>query len=154
MAAYRRMAIENKLVDESCGLYGLQVNRETAEVKAFKYEHIDFVELEFFSALQVFKGIYFNKLKKLEWPWLQQRSVMRFSYNKHINQDLLEKCLNLKDPQPNKISIETLRKLDKFQFAINQAAICLKNGDGSGLSERCVNLIYQAAEMNLHCAKV
>jgi len=75
MSAYRRMAIEAGLVDESCGLYGLQVNRETAEVKAFKYEHLDFVELAFMSSLQVFKSLYFNKLQKLEWKWLQKRSV-------------------------------------------------------------------------------
>lgn len=34
----------------------------------------------------------------------------------------------------------------RIKFAIEQAAICLLNGDGTGLTKRCANLILNCAE--------
>lgn len=75
MAAYRRMAIEQGVINDSYGLRGLQINRETAEIKSFKYKHLDYVEHKFLCALEVFKGLYDTKLRKLNWPWLDKRAV-------------------------------------------------------------------------------
>jgi len=75
LAAYRLAAIELELVNDKCGLLGLQISRETAEVKSFEYQHIDFVEFQFLAALEIFKGLYFNKLAKMNWPWLKERSL-------------------------------------------------------------------------------
>lgn len=70
MAFYRLAAIEMGLVDKKCGLIGVQINRNTAEVKTFKYTHIDFVTHMFLSSWNVFRGLYWNKLNALNWPWL------------------------------------------------------------------------------------
>lgn len=75
LASYRRAAIEMGLVPETCGMVGLQVARDTAEVKMFKYEHIDFCEHAFLCALDVFKALYFKKLNDINWKWLKERAV-------------------------------------------------------------------------------
>lgn len=75
MASYRMMAIENGIVSKDCGLMGVQIDRNTADIKTFKYEHIEFVEHAFLCALEVFKALHFNKLKKVEWPWLKERAI-------------------------------------------------------------------------------
>lgn len=75
LAGYRMAAIEEGLVDDTCGMIGVQIARDTGEVKAFVYEHIDFCEHAFRSSLDVFKALYFTKLAKLNWKWLKERAV-------------------------------------------------------------------------------
>lgn len=91
LAAYRLAAIEMGLVDESCGMAGVQVDSISGVVKHFayvpeslgiytdpitgeatKYEHktIEFQTHFFKSILEVFKCNYFNKLKAANWRWL------------------------------------------------------------------------------------
>lgn len=77
LGAYRLAAIEMGLVDDSCGIMGVQIDRNTAEIKTFEYEHIDFVEDAFLNTLDLFKAVYFHKLKKLEWPWLLTKTMKR-----------------------------------------------------------------------------
>lgn len=74
MGAYRIMAREI-FGFEQLGMVGLQVDRRTAEPKMFKYQHFDFCEHAFLCSLEVFKALHFNKLAKLEWPWLKERAV-------------------------------------------------------------------------------
>lgn len=77
LGAYRLAAIEMGLVDETCGLMGIQISRINGEIKAFEYEHIEFVENAFLNTLDLFKAVYFNKLKKSEWPWLLDKTMIR-----------------------------------------------------------------------------
>jgi len=72
LALYRMAAIEMGLVEEDCGMMGVQISRDKAEIKTFKYQHIDFCEQAFIHALGVFKALYFNKLQKLNWKWLKE----------------------------------------------------------------------------------
>jgi len=76
LAAYRMMAMENGLIGE-CGIMGVQIDRNTADIKTFEYEHIDFVEDAFLNTLDLFKAVYFHKLKKLEWPWRMAKTMKR-----------------------------------------------------------------------------
>lgn len=75
IAFYRRSAIEKKLIPSTAGMMGVQVSRETGEIKTFEYEHIDYCEHAFLCALEVFKAINFHKLKKAEWAWLNVRAI-------------------------------------------------------------------------------
>ncbi len=75
ISAYREMAIESGLISKDCGMMGVQINRETAEIKTFKYEHVNFCFQKFLCALELFKGLYFHKLTKKEWPWLHEKTL-------------------------------------------------------------------------------
>jgi len=74
IAAYRLLAIEQKLVAD-CGLMGVQIPRDTATIKSFKYQHLDYVEHAFLCALEVFKALHYRKLEKLNWKWLNVRAI-------------------------------------------------------------------------------
>lgn len=75
IAAYRRAAIEMGLVDETCGMVGIGIHRDGTPGKPFEYEHIDFCERRFLYALESFKGLYFNELAKMKWPYLMKDCV-------------------------------------------------------------------------------
>lgn len=75
IAFYRLAAIEKQLIPSTTGMMGVQINRETGEIKTFEYEHIEFCEHAFLCALEVFKALNFHKLKKAEWAWLNVRAI-------------------------------------------------------------------------------
>lgn len=76
MAAYRQAFLEqNKYSPDEVGMVGIQVHRDGGKVNVFEYEHYDFCLRTFLSCLEVFKGMYFTKLKKMEWPWLTQPAL-------------------------------------------------------------------------------
>lgn len=82
IAAYRRAAIEMGIGDENLGMVGVGVHRDGSPGQAFEYEHIDFCEQRFFYCLEVFKGLYFNELSKMNWPYLKQDSVQQYYQRK------------------------------------------------------------------------
>lgn len=45
--------------------------------KLFEYEHMEFCLQRFLCCLEVWRGLYFNKLKALEWPWLNDYTANR-----------------------------------------------------------------------------
>lgn len=76
MAAYRYAAIEMGLCDESIGMMGVHLPRTGTGVKSMLYEHYEFCFEQFLLCLEKMKGIYFNKLKKLEWEYLTKKSMI------------------------------------------------------------------------------
>lgn len=77
MGAQRLAALESLNISKDCGLMGVQISRDSGELKTFKYQHIESVENAFLNSLEVFKMLYYNKLAKLEWPWLHQKAFLR-----------------------------------------------------------------------------
>lgn len=77
MGAQRLAAIESLGLNPECGILGVQISRDKGEVKTFEYQHIREVEDAFLKTLDVFKMLYFNKLSKLEWPWLLKSATDR-----------------------------------------------------------------------------
>lgn len=77
MGAQRIAALESLNISRECGLLGVQISRDSGELKTFKYQHIESVENAFLHSLEVFKMLYYNKLAKLEWPWLHQKAFVR-----------------------------------------------------------------------------
>lgn len=56
----------------------LQINRESAELKSFKYVHKDWMQNSFLLALERFKRVpRFTKLQKLKWPYLMKKGMVR-----------------------------------------------------------------------------
>lgn len=56
----------------------LQVNRETGEARPFMYSHLDWMQDSFLLALERFKRVpRFTKLKKIGWPYLLQKGMVR-----------------------------------------------------------------------------
>lgn len=87
LAAYRQAFLEGSgYKKEELGMVGLQVHREGKDVNTFVYEHIDFCFERFLCCLEIFKGLYFYKLNKMKWPWLQHRSL-----GEHYQVDLGDK---------------------------------------------------------------
>lgn len=86
LAGYRRAAIEMGLADESIGMVGIGVHRDGSPGQPFEYEHLDFCERQFLYALQNFKGLYFNELAKLQWPYLKKDAVELYYKEKHDRQ--------------------------------------------------------------------
>lgn len=80
LAAYRMAAIERGIADDSYGMVGIGIHRDGTPGKPFEYEHIEFCERQFLYALQNFKGLYFNDLAKMEWPYLKRDAVEEY-YN-------------------------------------------------------------------------
>lgn len=74
MAAYRHMIAENLGID--VGMVGLQVDRRTALPKMFVYQHFDWCDTRYKHALEIFKGLHFTKLSKLDWPWLHKDALL------------------------------------------------------------------------------
>lgn len=61
-----------------CGIHSKRFGepgQERYEIKAFHYEHLDWCLMRFLCCLEVFKGMYFSKLAKEEWPWLHQNAI-------------------------------------------------------------------------------
>lgn len=85
IAAYRRAAIEMGLANEDIGMVGIGVHRDGSPGQAFEYEHIDFCERQFLYALQNFKGLYFNELAKMNWPYLKQDAVEMYFNERKAN---------------------------------------------------------------------
>lgn len=77
MGAQRLAALEALGLNPECGLLGVQISRDKGEVKTFEYTHIQSVEDAFLRTLDTFKMLYWNKLSKLEWPWLMQQATIR-----------------------------------------------------------------------------
>lgn len=79
MGAQRICALEKLDLPpgKELGMMGVQVARDTGLLKTFKYEHIESVENAFLNTLDVFKMLYFNKLSKLNYPWLFQKAMVR-----------------------------------------------------------------------------
>lgn len=84
IAAYRRAAIEMGLGDENLGMVGIGIHRDGTPGQPFEYEHIEFCERQFLYALQNFKGLYFNELAKLKWPYLKQDAVEMYFKERKI----------------------------------------------------------------------
>lgn len=76
MAAYREALNENEEWVE--GMVGLSIKRDGSIAEPFVYSHYNFCLERFFSCLEVFKGLYFAKLQKLEWPWLHSNSLKEY----------------------------------------------------------------------------
>lgn len=75
LAAYKLMAQELNLVSDDCGMMGVQYDKRNEVIKSFPYTHLDWCELQFLCAVQNFKGLYFYKLQKMNWPWLHNPTV-------------------------------------------------------------------------------
>ena len=75
MAAYRQAAIEMGIVDESCGMAGIHIPRTGGRIKSFIYQHYDYCLHKFLCALEMAKGMYFNRLNEKGWPYLAEQSV-------------------------------------------------------------------------------
>lgn len=61
------------------GMVGLSVKRDGSPGKPFTYEHYEFCMTTFLSCLQIFKGLYYNKLKKMNWYFLDKPTVQMIS---------------------------------------------------------------------------
>ncbi len=69
LAAYRNAYKE--LTGEDVGLVGLSIRKDGSGAQAFEYEHLDFCWVTFLAALQVFRALYWTKLSKMQWHWLE-----------------------------------------------------------------------------------
>lgn len=76
LAAYRYAAIEMDIVGSDVGMIGVQLPRMGGAPKTFRYEHYDFCFKRFLGALDMVKGMYFNQLNKLEWPYLKKDALI------------------------------------------------------------------------------
>lgn len=56
-------------------MIGIQCHRNGEDKNIFRYRHIDSCFVAFLSAMNVFRMIYFNKLKKLNWKFLMESPV-------------------------------------------------------------------------------
>ena len=76
LAAYRICGIELGIMPDDVGLVGIQIDKVTANVRPFWYQHIDFVTQKFLCALEIFKGLYFHRINgKIDWPYLKREAV-------------------------------------------------------------------------------
>lgn len=71
MAAYKHCYEEMHNIKD-LGMVGIQIPRDGSEIRTFEYEHYDWCMSCFLGALQCFKGQYFAKLAKMDWPWLKE----------------------------------------------------------------------------------
>ena len=78
MAAYRLACAEKGAKD--LGMIGLQIKRDGSGAKAFVYSHYDFCLQRFLCTLEAFKGMYYGKLDKMNWPFLQDFSPSMFTW--------------------------------------------------------------------------
>jgi len=77
IAAYRNALIEmpNAYTQDNLGMVGIQIHRDGSKVNVFEYEHVHPCFEAFLNCLEIFKMLYFNKLNKLEWPYLKKSSL-------------------------------------------------------------------------------
>lgn len=73
LAAYK-IAAEEMGLGKNLGMACLQIPSDGRPAKAFKYEHYDFCFNRFLDCLGVFKGLYFSRLKAMDWPWLNDET--------------------------------------------------------------------------------
>jgi len=76
LAAYRQALIDNALVDQECGMMGVQIARNTGELKSFIYRNYDWCFHAFLCNLENVKKNYFHKLNKQDWPYLKCKSLI------------------------------------------------------------------------------
>ena len=69
MAGYRTALSE--MGWDTVGMVGIQLY---GNVKPFVYSHYEFCLQRYVSALESWKGLYYSKLSKLNWPWLHEYS--------------------------------------------------------------------------------
>jgi len=73
LAAYRQAYNELHPLEPVEGYCAIHLPRHQPEKgKVFHYEHLDFCFHAFLSCLQTFKGLYWTRLSKLGWPWLEK----------------------------------------------------------------------------------
>ena len=79
VAAYQMAICEMLQVpDTEIGMRILQVARDDAKLTQFKYQHLDWMQDSFLLALERFKRVpRFTKLKKMGWPYLMKKSMVR-----------------------------------------------------------------------------
>lgn len=82
LAAYRQMWQEQ--TGEKLSMVGLQIHRDGEIAKPFVYEYLDECWLAFLSCLNVWRMLYFNKLKKQEWSWLHVPLVQAVEYSDYV----------------------------------------------------------------------
>lgn len=77
LAAYRNAVIEmpNGYTQDNLGMFGIQIHRDGSEPKVFEYQHHHYCFERFLYCLEIFKGLYYNKLKKMQWPYLEHDAV-------------------------------------------------------------------------------
>ena len=75
LAAYKQAYEE--IYGGSLGMVGFKISRDGYEAKTFPYstEGMRGCLLSFLAALQTWKGVYFNALKRNDWRWLHVDSV-------------------------------------------------------------------------------
>jgi len=73
LAAYRLAYLEQNPDILDVGMVGVHMSRlsKTHAGKVFEYSQIDFCTHAFLSCLHTFKGLYWAKLKKANWRWLE-----------------------------------------------------------------------------------
>lgn len=72
LAAYQHAFNETAAVP-CTGLVGIHIPRDAPErAKLFEYVHLDFCWHSFLASLQTFKGLYYTKLRKANWFWLER----------------------------------------------------------------------------------
>lgn len=77
IASYRQAIIEGKnaYTEDNTGMVGIQIHRDGSKVNVFEYEHNHYCFERFLYSLELFKGLYFSKLKKMGWEYLEKDSV-------------------------------------------------------------------------------
>lgn len=71
---------EEATKDMNVGMVGISIHRDGRIGQPFVYEHYDFCFERFLACLEAWKGLYFNKLAKMNWPWLK-RNAFKAYYN-------------------------------------------------------------------------
>lgn len=59
------------------GMAGVQISKVTHKVEMYKYQHFESCENAFLEALDNWKMLYWNKLSKIEYPWLYSKAMIR-----------------------------------------------------------------------------
>jgi hypothetical protein len=74
LAAYRLAYLEQNPDLLAVGMIGVHMPRTSKDHrgKIFNYAHIDFCTHSYLSCLHTFKGLYWAKLKKANWQWLER----------------------------------------------------------------------------------
>lgn len=73
MAMYR-LAFKEQY-GELLPVVGLSIHRDGKPAKSFEYQHYEFTERMGLCCLEIFKGLYFTKLKEMGWDYLTENSL-------------------------------------------------------------------------------
>jgi len=84
IAAYKYL-FEELTAQAGFGMAGIHSRRvdspaitnpqEKFDIKLFQYVHMEFCLRRFLCVFEAWKGLYFSKLKQMEWPWLHSYSA-------------------------------------------------------------------------------